>query len=90
MMPLSSCLALHRGQVLFLRGMKGFSYATTISSCTVAFRQDGKEVAVTATNDCQRGTPAVTRVNPDKPQQSTPLQPVNAENPAWQFLSTLP
>ena len=65
--------------------------APSVPACSVAFRQDGKEVAITQTNDCSpNGTPSVARVNPDKPEQSTPLQPLNAQNPGWQFLATVP
>jgi beta-lactam-binding protein with PASTA domain len=61
-----------------------------VAACTVTWRQDGKEVAIEQTNDCANGSPAVSRVNPDKPQQLVPLQPLNAYNPAWQFFPNLP
>ncbi len=61
-----------------------------VAACTVTWRQDGKEVAIEQTNDCGSGSPAVSRVNPDKPQQLVPLQPLKAYNPAWQFFPNLP
>ena len=61
-----------------------------VAACTVAWRQDGKELAIEQTNDCgPNGTPAIARVNPDKPQPRQ-LQPLKAFNPAWQFLPNLP
>lgn len=62
----------------------------SVAACTAAFRQDGKELAITQSNDCESGRPAVARVNPDNPQQLTTLQQVNARFPAWQFLPNLP
>ena len=60
-----------------------------VGACTVAWRQDGKELAIEQTNDCASGTPAVARVNPDKPEPHQ-LQPLKAYNPAWQFFPNLP
>jgi dipeptidyl aminopeptidase/acylaminoacyl peptidase len=57
-----------------------------IPACTVAWRQDAVELAITESNNCQAGNPAITRVNADKPSDSHKLQPVNARNPAWQYL----
>ena len=57
-----------------------------IPACTVAWRQDAVELAIRESNDCQAGNPAITRVNADKPSDSHKLQPVNARNPAWQYL----
>jgi beta-lactam-binding protein with PASTA domain len=63
------------------------SVVPQIRACEVAWRPDSRELAVTQADDCSKGLGSIVRVDPAKPTVQTPLRPLGAENPTWQFIT---
>jgi beta-lactam-binding protein with PASTA domain len=69
----------------------GKPVSTGVTACTVGWRPDGKEVAVEQSSDCgNQPNPKIVRVDPDNPSHATPLPPVPAYDPAWQYVDLTP
>jgi beta-lactam-binding protein with PASTA domain len=58
-----------------------------IRACTVSWRSDSGELAVTRADDCSRGVGAIVRADPRRSASQVPLRQFGSRDPAWQFIS---